>query len=484
MEHIAGTVFLGIFFLISFLIYKTYQQSKWQSALFLILLLGFVIRLFVASDPYLHTWDERFHALVAKNLMQHPLKPTLYDQPVLPYQIKDWVGNHVWLTKPTLPLWCMAASMKVFGSSVYALRLPSLIISLMCVWMTFWIGRELWGVKQGLFAAYLHAIHGLGVELSGGIVSSDHVETFLLAFVQAGILFSILYVQRSQVRYSFLAGASMALAFLSKWISGFMILFVFWGFLGYKRSSVKGIIQANSMLGLGFLAVVSPWLVYIFINYPAEIQHVFQHFISPLKEGIENHSGTLFYYLDEIRIIYAELIYLPLGWMVYAYIKGSKTSELGILFYWILIPLVLFSLAEMKRHTYILVASPAFFLLTAFFFRYLKLIRKRLSIKPILVNLILACLILLPIRYSIERIKPFKNRKDKPTWMREWREIYAQENLEPGKVILVNEPHYIEAMFHFDLIAYDYLPIPEQLVSLKEKGYQIYERSANGYVAR
>ncbi len=38
----------------------------------------------------LHDWDERYHALVAKNMIEQPFKPMLYKNPVLPYDYKDW----------------------------------------------------------------------------------------------------------------------------------------------------------------------------------------------------------------------------------------------------------------------------------------------------------------------------------------------------------------------------------------------------------
>jgi len=37
------------------------------------------VRIFAAMlDPFLNTWDEQFHALVAKNMMANPFKPMLY----------------------------------------------------------------------------------------------------------------------------------------------------------------------------------------------------------------------------------------------------------------------------------------------------------------------------------------------------------------------------------------------------------------------
>jgi 4-amino-4-deoxy-L-arabinose transferase-like glycosyltransferase len=105
-------VLAAILYLIAFYYSK---HDKIKSAVLLVVLAGFIIRCFVASDPYLHPWDERYHALVAKNIISEPLKPTLYEDPVLPYNYKQWHKNHIWVHKQPMPLWMMAASMNVFG---------------------------------------------------------------------------------------------------------------------------------------------------------------------------------------------------------------------------------------------------------------------------------------------------------------------------------------------------------------------------------
>lgn len=484
MENLIGISFLLLFFLISFFIYKALRASKWNNCLYLILFLGLSLRVFMASDPYLHTWDERFHALVAKNLIEHPLKPTLYDNPVLPYRVQDWVGNHVWLTKPTLPLWFMAGSMAVFGKQVYALRVPSILISLLCVFLTYWIGKVLFGKKEGLFAAFLHAIHGLSLELSGGIVSSDHVETFLLAFIQLGILSAILYAESAKIKYALLLGMFMGFAFLSKWISGLMILFIFLGFLFHKRRTIKETGIGIIFSGLSFLIIIAPWITYLFIQYPKESQYILSQLFSPIQQGAENHTGSLLYYVDEIRILFGELIYMPLIWLVYRCLNGKKRSKLGFLFYWIIIPLVLLSIADMKRHTYILVAAPAFFLLTAYFVSYLSRIRGQIKLPKLLISLALIFFIALPIRYSLERVKPFKLRSGVSIWETKIENLISSLGTDVSKTILIGEAHYIEAMFHYDLIAYDYIPIPEQIEELKKKGYLVFEETESVYVQR
>src|SRR5438270_8755205 len=74
----------------------------------LILALTFLLKLRHLDHTALTRWDEVFHAVVAQNLLKHPLQPTLVDVPYLPYDNTKWTENHVWLHKPILPLWQIA----------------------------------------------------------------------------------------------------------------------------------------------------------------------------------------------------------------------------------------------------------------------------------------------------------------------------------------------------------------------------------------
>ena len=56
---------------------------KERPALVLLLLGAAALRVAMISlDPFLHDWDERFHACVAKNMMQHPFQPMLHATPL------------------------------------------------------------------------------------------------------------------------------------------------------------------------------------------------------------------------------------------------------------------------------------------------------------------------------------------------------------------------------------------------------------------
>jgi 4-amino-4-deoxy-L-arabinose transferase-like glycosyltransferase len=122
--YLKGTLFLlslVVIFRLSFIYFKRKQTKE---SLLLILLGGTIIRTWCVLDGFLYAWDERYHALVAKNMMGNPLLPLLFKNPILPYNYQHWTTNHVWLHKQPLSLWLMSASLSVFGNVEWAVRLP------------------------------------------------------------------------------------------------------------------------------------------------------------------------------------------------------------------------------------------------------------------------------------------------------------------------------------------------------------------------
>src|SRR3954464_6835379 len=106
-------------FISSLLFVKGHEKA----ALMILFIGALFIRFFVAYlDPFLNPWDERFHALVARNMMDHPFSPMLVKDNLLWYDHTNWCGNHIWLHKQPLFLWQMALSMKIFGVSEFAIR--------------------------------------------------------------------------------------------------------------------------------------------------------------------------------------------------------------------------------------------------------------------------------------------------------------------------------------------------------------------------
>ncbi|HUM45950.1 MAG TPA: hypothetical protein PLD84_03410, partial [Chitinophagales bacterium] len=52
-----------------------FKKGKVEFSIVFIVTAGFLLRMYAGSDLFLHSWDERYHALVAKNMMEYPFRP-------------------------------------------------------------------------------------------------------------------------------------------------------------------------------------------------------------------------------------------------------------------------------------------------------------------------------------------------------------------------------------------------------------------------
>ena len=59
--------------------------------------------------------------------------------------------------KPPLTYWSMAISAGIFGLNEFSLRLPILLMGLGSIWLTYLLGKLLYGEKGGLYAMVMMA---------------------------------------------------------------------------------------------------------------------------------------------------------------------------------------------------------------------------------------------------------------------------------------------------------------------------------------
>jgi 4-amino-4-deoxy-L-arabinose transferase len=169
-------------------------------AIWPILVLALFLKCICSADLYLHEWDERYHALVAKNMLENPLKPTLYKKPLHTYRMEDWTNNHIWLSKPPAGLFIVSCSLQLFGFHEYAVRVPGIFASVLTVYLVFLIFRKVYNERIGLISALFVGIHGMLTDLASGRLSSDVIETLFLLSVFWGIYY-IIYNDEGKRKY-------------------------------------------------------------------------------------------------------------------------------------------------------------------------------------------------------------------------------------------------------------------------------------------
>jgi len=425
-----------------------------------------LLRLGPSLDPCLHEWDERYHALVAKHLIAHPLKPTLYDDPDIPHGDGSWAGTHVWLNKPPLSLWTIALSLKCFGLSPWAVRMPSLFLSAIAVALLHALARMLASRTTAFWAAFLFAIQGHLIELASGRTSNDHPDTFLVVLVLAAMFAGVRMARSASLPWAVGCGVLAGLAFLSKsWpalvIVPVIVLFMYGSDVRLSRS-----LKCLGAILFAALIVAAPWSVYATTTFPeasaiAAAAH-WRHF----TVSIEEHGRPWTYYWSQLPMIHGELAPIALIWFLAGPFRERPREHAGLLFWW-LIPYVVFSLALTKMPGYTAIAAPALCIIIAMAIErwssattWPKVLRV-----PALIGAV--GLVLLPLRFSLDRTRPLAAAQQ--------RYVIPQELVRASsRTVITNCPVPIEVMYHTAVVAaYDRSLTPMEADRVSALGYVI-----------
>ena len=439
---------------------------------------AFLFRLDAAWQQSLHIWDESVHAVVAKHLASHPLTPTLYEHPVLP-MAGTWTEAEIWLHKPPLALWLMAASVGAFGLHALALRLPSLLLSTSVVLLTFLIGRRVFNERVGLLAAGFQAVNGLLVSLSSGRRVADHVDTALLACVELGVwLLLAAGDERRTGLAAWLAGVAMGLGILAKSLPALLIAVVAvtaW----MSTSSWRRTPALIARLVTGAAVISLPWYVYTRVAFPGQARAAGEYTLLHMTTVIEGHHGSVWSYVQSMPHLFGELVYVPVVWFLIRAFRGEASSSERAIAAWLVVPYVVFSLMATKLTGFIAIAAPAVFLAQATTWVQLrdglgKAGRRWHALAVTLLVLLLA----LPARLLLEPTGPLERRDRTPPSTRQW--ITLDDTLGVPHAVLFNVPRPFEVMFYSGYEAYERMPSLDDVAALQRRGVPLFIYEAPG----
>ena len=431
-----------------------------------------MIRGYASADLALHPWDERYHALVAKHLIQTPLTPRLYPTPLLAYDYRSWTSNYIWMHKPPLALWLQAASMKTFGVHEYALRLPSVLISTAAVVVTFYIGTILVSPGAGLLAAIFQTFNGFLVDLTSGRRVSDHVDTLLIFLFALGVLLALKGSRRGSAAAGIGLGVACGFAYVTKSFPALLMLPV-WAAMRHTvpRSSIA---RELGIAGVVAAIIAAPWAIYSASAFPLESSHERAEALRRITDVLEGQGGPAWRYLAEMPRFFGELIYLPMAIAIWLVLRTGGSSERRALLLWAAIPYVVFSACATKAPGYVMVAAPAIFLVQAEVWLWLLRTRQAASLpaQRVLLGVVLIALAVLPARQLLEPTGPLEQRERNPQWIVDLRQL--PKHIGAENAVVFNVEKNIEAMFYTSYIVYPHLPSAAQADSLQRRGYEVY----------
>jgi len=268
------------------------------------------------------------------------------------------------LDKPILFFWAQAASLRLFGMTTAAARVPGMLFALLGIVTTGWLARLLAndagpaGLRIGSVAAGCYATMTLPFLLAQAPVHDMGLVPFTnlaLGFLwRAGR-------QSGAFRHSLLAGVALGLATLTKGLEGIAVVGIgYTAYLLVTRTLTRRLVAQGVLVVVVAVLVALPWYVAMNTRAPGYLGYYFlnRHVLGFVTDS-QRHGGQAWWYYVPF------LLAGGLPWIVY--VRRSTLSDASgkLLWIWLAATLVLLSLSNSKAVTYILPVMPAIAILAS-----------------------------------------------------------------------------------------------------------------------
>ncbi len=288
--------------------------------------------------------------------------------------ITTWLNDRVRFDKPILIYWLQAASISLFGTEVWAFRLPSVLAGLGWTLGLFVFTRRYLSHDSAI-AATLIAAGALGINMISHVATADALLNCLLS----GTLLAMYhYSQTPSKRLLYLIYLLMGLGVLTKGPVAvaipLLVALPFFMSIG-KTAALRQALFFFPGWG-ALLAVAAPWYI---LEYLAQGQafidgFFLKHNVNRFNNAMEGHDGGFFFYPLILPFLLA-----PFGALLIRSMASARSAYQGdvlnrFLWIWFLVVLVLFSLASTKLPHYILYGCSPLVILMA---RYRHQLRNR-----------------------------------------------------------------------------------------------------------
>lgn len=272
--------------------------------------------------------------------------------------ITTYLNDRVRFDKPILIYWLQGASMALFGTEVWAFRLPSALAGLSWSLVIFFFTRRYLDQSTAIAAALIAAA-ALGINMIAHVATADALLNALLA---ASLLCIYRYSTDPSNRLLAIIYTLMALGVLTKGPVAvaipLLVAAIFFLWSGKKDALLKALFYFPGWLL--FLAIAAPWYV---LEYLAQGQDfidgfILKHNVNRFNKAMEGHDGGPLFYVVLLPFILA-----PFGALLLRILPSIRTIRgtaeqpdllNRYLWIWFLVVLTLFSLASTKLPHYIL----------------------------------------------------------------------------------------------------------------------------------
>lgn len=478
-------IFLASGILLALISIILFVQGNRKVSLVLLIAAAFALRLWMSViDPYLNFWDEQFHAVVARNFLNHWWTPKLYETNFLPFDPNLWSENEIWLHKPPLFLWQMAISIKLFGLSPFAIRLPSVILSTCTIPCIYRIGTLIRNTKTGYISALLLTFSNIHLETITGLTNTDQNDVVFMCYTFFSLWAFTEYWFSRRKTFIVLTGLLAGCAVLVKMYIG-LFVFGIWGLAliiekenVLKRRSWIDFITALSISCLVFL----PWIAYINYRWPLLAHHESQQQLLHITKAIEGHKEAWWYYFALIPEQYDWMGWFIILSVILFAVNRQVKLDIRISFLsCILFIYALYTVAQTKMPLFTLPVSGLLILMlgtmlgelfNSVFFTKLKFYR--IVVATGLIFLTYQILIL----GRIEQNHTNRSGKNKYRTSRMHNDIIFREvasELKGTNTVIFNTQHAnnMILMFYSGLAAYNQIPDAKTIQDISSRNFQV-----------
>jgi 4-amino-4-deoxy-L-arabinose transferase-like glycosyltransferase len=311
------------------------------------------INSFPFLDPDSYQWLEKSFEIFTKN---------------------NWLTHSMWFGKPPLIIWLTAASMKVFGATIFGMKFANLVISLLTVLMVYLLTTEMFNRKIALWTAVIFSVSPNYLFLR----FSHKMDVAVALFMVSAFYFFYLFKKNGRAVNIYLFWASCFAGFMCKSIYAFypvilipLLLFLSKDSEGLKkiRASLKHHIAAVAIM----TTAVLPWFIAQYMTHGVKFLEC---------QYIENLGRLLFKGGEMGNRDNAIITFLP--WSIFfvpasiaAWKKAKSDFNFRLIVWWFIPPLIAFSLSgDIKTIRYLMFALPAFCMALACYFEVMEPTKK------------------------------------------------------------------------------------------------------------
>lgn len=296
------------------------------------------------------------------------------------FQSEQWstplLNGMPYFHKPPLFYWLTAASLSVFGQNEFAVRLVPALAGLSMVGALFIFVRRFVASARALKASIILAM----TPLMFGAAHYANLDLLVAAMICSTILCGatavLLHQQgQSHLRWVLAMYLFAALGFLAKGLIGFVLpagVLLCWLLVERRYRAIGILLRIRGMML--FLGIIAPWLLLMQWRYPGFLHYylVYQQVARFTQGGFNNVMPAWFY----LAVLFgsmlpwyrrAALAVFTRGYWRY-WCQENHASVRTLMWIWLAIILVFFSIPQSKLVGYILPVLPPLGYLFAEFF--------------------------------------------------------------------------------------------------------------------